>query len=105
VDASQQKTDLLLKYLETDRKAKDILFQLGEDADQIYGFVYRLKKAYNNDEVDSITGCTDLVSQTPVYEIIKRIGSNVVRLLIQLKRQMDLKKELDPLLAGNNYGN
>ena len=98
---NQQKTELLLKYLDTDRKAKDVLFQLGEDADQLYGFVYRLKKAYNNEEGDAVTDCTALVTQTPVYEIIKRIGSNLVRLIIQLKRQMDFRKELDPLLSDN----
>jgi hypothetical protein len=94
-----QKTELLLKYLEADRKAKDILFQLSEDTDQIYSFVYRLKKAYSDEEGDAVTACTNLITQTPVYDNIKRIGGNLVRLLLQLKRQMDLKNELDPLLS------
>lgn len=102
-DNQQKKTELLLKYLDTDRKAKEILFQLGEDADKIYSFVYRLRKAYADEAGDAPTVCSDLVSQTPVYEIIKRIGSNLVRLLLQLKRQLDLKNELNPLLS--NSGN
>lgn len=101
MDDKLQKTELLLKYLEADRKTKDILFQLSEDADKIYSFVYRLKKAYSDEEGDAVTACTNLITQTPIYNSIKQIGGNLVRLVLQLKRLIDLKSELDPLLSDN----